>query len=209
MSGTAFEKHYRVFELAQLWGFSDSTIINLFRDEPGVIRLNRSGAGRRQCVTMSIPESVALRVHEGIGQQPIKPSPLPTKDATRLMHLSDFGEGVRRVRGEAPVRRSKREMILAERLAMQRAHAEQRAERQKSKEAERVARQERRIARQKKRDEDRTARKKDRLRRASEETEKWERKFAELVDPDYYRPRVPTHGSSFGAFADQMGVISR
>src|SRR5258706_15830163 len=37
--GAAFERHYRVLELARLWGFSDRTIIKLFSDESGVIRL--------------------------------------------------------------------------------------------------------------------------------------------------------------------------
>src|SRR4249919_1635872 len=56
----ALEKHYRVRELATLWGFSDNTIIRIFASEPGVIRLE-SGVGRRKYTTLSIPESVALR----------------------------------------------------------------------------------------------------------------------------------------------------
>src|SRR4030095_12590147 len=47
MSAAALEKHYRVRELAALWGFSDNTIIRIFASEPGVIRLE-SGVGRRK-----------------------------------------------------------------------------------------------------------------------------------------------------------------
>ena len=35
----ALEKHYRVRELAELWGFCDNTIIRIFANEPGVIQL--------------------------------------------------------------------------------------------------------------------------------------------------------------------------
>jgi hypothetical protein len=68
----ALEKHFRVRELAALWGFCDNTIIRVFANEPGVIRLDRS-VGRRKYTTLSIPESVALRVHERLGNQPLQP----------------------------------------------------------------------------------------------------------------------------------------
>ncbi len=64
----ALEKHYRVGELAKLWGFAASTVIRLFAAEPGVVRI-WSPSGRRKYVTLSIPESVALRVHERLTQQ--------------------------------------------------------------------------------------------------------------------------------------------
>jgi hypothetical protein len=67
-SAAALEKHYRVRELGELWGFSDNTIIRLFASEPGVVRLE-SGAGRRKYTTLSIPESVALRVHERLSEE--------------------------------------------------------------------------------------------------------------------------------------------
>jgi len=59
----AAERHYRVRELASLWGFSPKTVVRLFASEPGVIQLT-SGTGKRKYVTLSIPESVALRVHQ-------------------------------------------------------------------------------------------------------------------------------------------------
>src|SRR5437879_6202794 len=68
-SGIALETHYRPRELAALWGFSDRTVINLFASEPGVIRLNPGTGKLRRYVTLSIPESVALRVHERLSRE--------------------------------------------------------------------------------------------------------------------------------------------
>ncbi len=86
------EKHYRVRELASLWGFSDNTIIRLFTAEPGVIRLE-SGAGRRKYTTLSIPESVALRVHQRLSQESLQ-THLPTGNPLRIIRLRDLDTGV-------------------------------------------------------------------------------------------------------------------
>jgi hypothetical protein len=59
----AVEKHYRVKELADLWGFSENTIIKLFSNEDGVPRLE-SPTGKRKYATLSIPETVAIRVQK-------------------------------------------------------------------------------------------------------------------------------------------------
>lgn len=60
-----FERHYRAKELAEIWGLDESTIRRLFQDEPGVLKIGRSGRhdGRRDYVSIRIPESVAARVH--------------------------------------------------------------------------------------------------------------------------------------------------
>ena len=92
MSSAAIEKHYRVRELASLWGFSDNTIIRLFTAEPGVIRLE-SGAGRRKYTTLSIPESVALRVHQRLSQESLQ-THLPTGNPLRIIRLRDLDTGV-------------------------------------------------------------------------------------------------------------------
>ena len=92
MSCTALEKHYRVRELSSLWGFSDNTIIRIFASEPGVIRLE-SGARRRKYTTLSIPESVALRVHERLGHEPFQPQ-LAAANPLRIIRLSDLHAGV-------------------------------------------------------------------------------------------------------------------
>src|SRR5689334_15016268 len=92
MSSAALEKHYRVGELAALWGFSDNTIIRIFAWEPGVIRLE-SGTGRRKYTTLSIPESVALRVHERLGQEPLQ-AQFPTGNPLRVIRLRDLDTGM-------------------------------------------------------------------------------------------------------------------
>jgi predicted transcriptional regulator len=37
-ASVAFEKHYCVSEVAELWGLSERTIRRIFTDEPGVIK---------------------------------------------------------------------------------------------------------------------------------------------------------------------------
>ena len=91
-SAVALEKHYRVRELGELWGFSDNTIIRLFATEPGVIRLE-SGAGRRKYTTLSIPESVALSVHERLSQEAVQ-TRVATADPVRVIRLRDLNAGV-------------------------------------------------------------------------------------------------------------------
>ena len=91
-SAAALEKHYRVRELGELWGFSDNTIIRLFASEAGVIRLE-SGAGRRKYTTLSIPESVAFRVHERLSQESLE-THLATGDPLRIIRLRDLNAGV-------------------------------------------------------------------------------------------------------------------
>lgn len=57
----AFERHYRISELAGLWGLGRETIRKLVKDEPGVIKLR---FGRKAAhTTYSVPESVAQRIH--------------------------------------------------------------------------------------------------------------------------------------------------
>jgi hypothetical protein len=56
------EPHYTPAELAELWGVDPETIRNVFRNEPGVLKLGNNG-GKRTYVTLRIPESVAERVH--------------------------------------------------------------------------------------------------------------------------------------------------
>ena len=84
----AVEKHYRVKELADLWGFSQNTIIKLFSGEEGVLRLE-SPTGKRKYATLSIPESIATRVHERLGNQALKAAPA-CRNPLRVMHLRDL-----------------------------------------------------------------------------------------------------------------------
>ena len=65
MAGTeaAFERHYSVDELSELWGLSTDFIRRLFLNEPDVVVFYHQRPGRRVYRTLRIPESVAVRVH--------------------------------------------------------------------------------------------------------------------------------------------------
>jgi hypothetical protein len=89
----AFEKHYRVRELARLWGLSAKTVTRMFVEEAGVIRIANDGAGKRKYATLSIPESVALRVHERLGNQPLQAT-LAGGHPLRIIRLGDLHAGV-------------------------------------------------------------------------------------------------------------------
>ena len=62
---TAFERHYTPKQLAELWLLDESTIRRLFHDEPGVLKFGHAARrdGRRDYITLRIPESVARRVY--------------------------------------------------------------------------------------------------------------------------------------------------
>lgn len=95
MESTAFEKHYRVRELATLWRVSPKTVTRIFADEAGVLRLANDATGKRKYATLSIPESVALRVHERLGNQPLQAT-LAESHPVRIVRLSDLHAGVSR-----------------------------------------------------------------------------------------------------------------
>jgi hypothetical protein len=63
---TAFERHFTPKQLADLWLLDVSTIRRLFQDEPGVLKYGKTSRhdGRREYVTLRIPESVARRVYK-------------------------------------------------------------------------------------------------------------------------------------------------
>ena len=93
MGSLAFEKHYRVRELARLWGLSAKTVTRMFVEEAGVIRVANDGTGKRKYATLSIPESVALRVHERLGNQPFQAT-LAGGHPLRIIRLGDLHAGV-------------------------------------------------------------------------------------------------------------------
>jgi len=58
------EKHFAPADLAKAWGLSSEKVRQLFREEPGVLRIGNAGDRRdRGYVTLRIPQSVAVRVH--------------------------------------------------------------------------------------------------------------------------------------------------
>ena len=57
----AFERHYRIGELAEVWQLGRERVRLLVKDERGVIRIRH---GRKKAHTIySVPESVAVRIH--------------------------------------------------------------------------------------------------------------------------------------------------
>lgn len=64
-SNGATERHYTAKEVAEIWNLSRSSIIRIFQAEPGVLKIGakKPGRGRRNNVTLRIPESVLQRVH--------------------------------------------------------------------------------------------------------------------------------------------------
>jgi len=61
VENTAFEKHYRIGELARMWGLGRETVRRLVKDDPGVIKIRM---GRKKSHTIySVPESAARRIH--------------------------------------------------------------------------------------------------------------------------------------------------
>src|ERR1700732_1028848 len=61
VDNTAFERHYRVGELARMWGLGRETVRLLVKDDPGVIKIRM---GRKKAHTIySVPESAASRIH--------------------------------------------------------------------------------------------------------------------------------------------------
>ena len=58
---SAFERHYRVKELAGLRGLSATTVTRILADVPGVMRLANVGPGKRRYTARCIPERVSPR----------------------------------------------------------------------------------------------------------------------------------------------------
>ena len=89
MASFAFEKHYRVKELAGIWGLSAKTVSRLFADEPGVIRVANDLRSKRKYATLSIPESVASRVHERLSVAAVG----ETENCATTVRIIRLGEG--------------------------------------------------------------------------------------------------------------------
>jgi hypothetical protein len=70
--GTAFERHYRIGELAAMWKLGRETVRLLVKDDPEVIKVC---FGRKTAhVTYSVPESAARRIHTRLlNGEPLRP----------------------------------------------------------------------------------------------------------------------------------------
>jgi hypothetical protein len=66
------DKHFSPNDLAKAWGISAELVRQLFRTEPGVLRLGeqKQQAKTRSYVTLRIPKSVAERVHKRLSAVP-------------------------------------------------------------------------------------------------------------------------------------------
>ena len=63
--GAAYERQYTVNELAEMWNRNRKTIVRMFEDEPGVLKIKdpgQRGEGSNR-KTLRIPQSVMERVH--------------------------------------------------------------------------------------------------------------------------------------------------
>ena len=66
----AFENHYTVQEIAQKWHLSETVVRDLFREEPGVIKIESPERRfKRGYCSLRVPESVAQRVHTRLGSR--------------------------------------------------------------------------------------------------------------------------------------------
>jgi hypothetical protein len=65
----ALERHYAPNELAELWGISGKVIREIFKNEQGVLRIDRpEQRNKRGYCSMRIPESIAIRMHRQLSQ---------------------------------------------------------------------------------------------------------------------------------------------
>ena len=63
-SSPAFEPHFTVQKVAEMWNLSTDAIRRIFRNEPGVLAISpRQRKGKRSYLTLRIPQSVLERVH--------------------------------------------------------------------------------------------------------------------------------------------------
>lgn len=59
-----FELHYSVKQIAASWGLCENAVRDIFRNEPGVVRIHRpQSRTKRAYTTLRIPRSVVERVH--------------------------------------------------------------------------------------------------------------------------------------------------
>jgi hypothetical protein len=63
------EKHYSPADLAKAWGVNVETVRNVFREEPGVVKIGaKVPSHKRSYLTLRIPQSVAVRVHKRLSE---------------------------------------------------------------------------------------------------------------------------------------------
>jgi hypothetical protein len=64
---TATERHFTVPEVAELWKLSEDKVRQIFREQPGVVRIgNPEKMHKRGYITLRIPQSVVEKVHAAL-----------------------------------------------------------------------------------------------------------------------------------------------
>jgi hypothetical protein len=58
----ALQQHYTCAELSKLWGISQSTLLRIFKSEPGVLRIGNLKSRKRTKISIRIPLEVVERV---------------------------------------------------------------------------------------------------------------------------------------------------
>jgi hypothetical protein len=70
---SALEHHFSIPEIAQLWNLSPGAVRNIFRDRGDVIHLgNGETRKKRGYLTLRIPESVVVRVHDELKKRRVR-----------------------------------------------------------------------------------------------------------------------------------------
>jgi hypothetical protein len=60
----ALERHFSVQQIAEMWNFCENSVRALFKNEPGVVQIERPRSRwKRGYSTLRIPQSVLERVH--------------------------------------------------------------------------------------------------------------------------------------------------
>ncbi len=68
------ERHYAVIEVAEMWHLSQDKVREIFEQEPGVLVLgDRSPRHKRRYLTLRIPHTVLLRVHNRLAAKSSHP----------------------------------------------------------------------------------------------------------------------------------------
>ena len=68
-SSVAMQRHYTIAEVAKTWSLSQSTVLRIFKSEPGVLRLGNVNSRKRVKISLRIPENVAERVWARLTQK--------------------------------------------------------------------------------------------------------------------------------------------
>lgn len=60
----ALERHFSIKEIAEIWGLCENSVRDIFKNEPGVVRIHRPPSRyKRAYTTIRIPQGVVERVH--------------------------------------------------------------------------------------------------------------------------------------------------